>query len=170
MRASLSALPAGRRIRSSTVIPALALLPAACAQSAPPVDVAAEETIVRQRNLAWGAAEASNNVDSALSYLWEDAVMQPPNAPQVQGHAAIRELYESVRFVSLDVVEPLTVRVASSGDLAAVWANMTYELELVGPGTMVVDTAKFVAVWEKRDGVWKALENTWNSNLAPAVH
>lgn len=131
------------------------------------MDLAAEEAAVRQRALAWGAAEATNDVDSALSYMWEDAVMQPPNAPQIQGHAAIRDLYESVRFVALDIVEPLTVRVASSGDLAAVWAGMTYELELLGPGIMVVDTAKFVAVWEKRDDVWKVVENTWNSSRAP---
>lgn len=169
MRASLSAPRASYRIRSAVVTLALALFPAACARNSPPVDIAAEEAIVRQRALAWGAAEATNNVDSALSYMWEDAVMQPPNSPQIQGHAAARQLYESVRFVSLNVVGPLTVRVASSGDLAAVWGDMAYELELVGPGTTVVDSAKFVAVWEKRDGVWKALENTWNSNLAPAM-
>ncbi len=169
MRGSLSAPSASHWIRSGFVTLALALVPAACAPSPPLVDIAAEEAIVRQRTLAWAAAEATNNVDSTLSYMWEDVVMQPPNVPQVQGHEAARELYESVRFVSLDIVGPLTVRVASSGDLAAVWADLTYELELVGPGRMVVDTAKFVAVWEKRDGVWKVIENTWNSNLAPAM-
>lgn len=170
MRAPFSVPSASRPTRSRIAALVLVLAPTGCAPSAPPVDVAAEEASVRELALAWGAAEATNDVDSALSYMWEDAVMQPPNAPQIQGHAAARELYESVRFVSLEIVEPLTVRVASSGDLAAVWANMTYELELVESGTMVVDTAKFVAVWEKRDGVWKVLENTWNSNQPPAMH
>lgn len=169
MRPRLSAPTTTHTVPSGMVALGLIVIVAACAPRSPSVDIAAEEAVVRQRALAWGAAEATNNVDSALSYMWEDAVMQPPNAPQVQGHAAARELYESVRFSSLGIVEPLTVRVASSGDLAAVWANMTYELELVQSGMMVVDTAKFVAVWEKRDGVWKVIENTWNSNLAPTM-
>lgn len=169
MRASLPSPHASHRMRSRIVTLALALTAVACAPSAPTVDIVAEEAIVRQRALAWGAAEATNNVDSTLNYMWDDVVMQPPNSPQIQGHAAVRGLYESVRFVSLEVAEPLMIRMASSGDLAVVWAGMTYELELVEPGMMVVDTAKFVAVWEKRDGVWKVLENTWNSNLAPAM-
>lgn len=35
---------------------------------------------------------------------------------------------------------------------------------------MVSDTAKFVAVWEKRDGVWKVLENSWSSNPPAVAH
>ena len=145
------------------------LLLAACTTGATVVDTAAEEAAVRQRAMAWARAEASNNVDSSLSYLWDDAVMQPPGAPQIRGHEAIRGLYESVRFMSLDVVGPLEVTVGAGGDLAAVWANMTYELEIAGQDMRVSDSAKFVAVWQKRDGVWKVLENTWNSNQQPAA-
>lgn len=154
-----------RLMRFCTPALILLLTSTACAPSSPPVDLAAEEAAVRERQLAMAAAEATNNADSSLSYLWEDVVMQPPGVPQLEGHAAARDLYASVRFVTLNLVEPFTVKVASAGGLAAVWGNMTYELELVGPGTMVVDTAKFVSVWEKRDSVWKVIENTWNSNL-----
>lgn len=59
----------------------------------PVVDNAATESAIRQLTLDWVAAEASNNVDSALSFLWDDATMQPPNAPGIQGHAAIRAVY-----------------------------------------------------------------------------
>jgi ketosteroid isomerase-like protein len=87
--------------------------------------------------------------------------MQPPNAPQIEGHEAIRALYESVTFESLDP-GPLTIRV--SGDLGMIWSpRMTYTLVTSdGPFT---DEAKFVAVWERRDGEWKVLENSWNSNV-----
>ena len=56
--------------------------------------------------------------------------MQPPNAPQIQGHAAIRALYETVTFVSLGV-GPTTVRVSASGDLAAIWQE-SLGMEAIG--------------------------------------
>ena len=118
---------------------------------------------VRQRATEWAASEAANDIDRTLDYMWEDAVMQPPNAPQIQGHEAIRGLYETVTFESLDP-GPLTVH--TSGDLAVVWSpRMTYTLEM--GGDTISDDAKFVAVWKRRDGVWKVLENTWNTNLPP---
>lgn len=158
-------------IRSLSPLLGLALLVAACqptgSETDPAadagVDPAAEEEAVRQRALDWAAAEASNDIDAALSFMWEDAVMQPPNAPQVAGHEAIRGLYEAVTFQSLEA-GPLTVRV--SGDLAAVWGPLDYTLET--PDGPISDEAKFVAVWERRDGVWKVLENTWNSDLPAA--
>ncbi len=125
-------------------------------------DAAANEDTVRQLAQQWAAAESANDIDGAIALMWEDAVMQPPNAPQIQGHEAIRTLYESVTFESLDA-GPLTVH--ASGDLAVVWSpEMTYTLAL--PDGTFSDTAKFVAVWERRNGEWKVLENTWNTNLA----
>lgn len=133
-------------------------------------DVAATDTqaddteTIRRLSTEFAAAEAANDIDATLGYMWEDAVMQPPNAAQIQGHEAIRGLYETVTFESLDT-GPLTVHV--SGDLAVVWSpRMTYTAEI--GGQTISDEAKFVAVWERRDGAWKVLENTWNTNLAPA--
>lgn len=124
-------------------------------------DPAADAETLRQLATEWAAAEAANDIDAALGLMWEDAVMQPPNAPQIEGHEAIRALYESVTFESLDP-GPLTARV--SGDLGVVWSpRMTYTL--VTPDGPFTDEAKFVAVWERRGGEWKVLENTWNSNL-----
>lgn len=124
-------------------------------------DTAADEETLRQLATEWAAAEAANDIEATLGLMWEDAVMQPPNAPQIKGHEAIRALYESVTFESLDP-GPLTVRVG--GDLGVVWSpRMTYTLET--PDGSFSDEGKFVAVWERRDGEWKVLENTWNTNL-----
>lgn len=91
----------------------LSALAAACASPRPAADKAATEKAIRQLTLDWVAAEASNNVDSALAFLWEDATMQPPNAPEIQGHAAIRAAYGSVKYVSL-TVGPTSVRASGS--------------------------------------------------------
>lgn len=122
---------------------------------------ASDAETIRRLATEWAAAEAANDIDRTLALMWEDAVMQPPNAPQIEGHEAIRALYESVTFESLDP-GPLTSRV--SGDLGVVWSpRMIYTL--VTPGGPFTNEAKFITVWERRDGEWKALESTWNSNL-----
>ena len=132
----------------------------ACASSAPAEDNTATE--IRRLTLDWAAAEASNNVDSALAFLWEDATMQPPNAPEIRGHSAIRAAYDSVKFVSV-TVGPTQVR--ASGDLAAIWGPLTVVIQgLAGPITL---DQKFVAVWQRRDGNWKVIENSWSDNAPP---
>jgi ketosteroid isomerase-like protein len=140
------------------------LLGTACGRGGPAVDVAAEEAALRQRYQDFAAAEATNNADSALTFLWEDAVMQPPNAPQIQGHEAIRALYGSVTFVSL-TPGPATAVVSASGDLAALWGPVTVVLQ--GPDGPITDHAKVVTVWQRRGGVWKVLANSWSSDTAP---
>ena len=46
-------------------------------------NAAANEALIRKLTSDWAAAEVSNNVDSALAFLWDDATMQPPNAAAV---------------------------------------------------------------------------------------
>lgn len=118
--------------------------------------------MITRATLDWAAAEASNNVDSALAFLWEDATMQPPNAPEIEGHVAIRAAYESVRFVSL-TVGPTKAR--ASGGLAAIWGPLTVVLQ--GPDGPITLDQKFVAVWQQREGKWKVIENSWSPNAPP---
>jgi len=138
---------------------AVGVLAVACSSPRPVADSAATESAIKQLTLDWVAAEASNNVDSALGFLWEDATMQPPNAPEIHGHAAMRVGYESVKFVSL-TVGSTTVR--ASGDLAAIWGPLTVVIQ--GPAGPITLDQKFVAVWQQRDGEWKVIENSWSDN------
>jgi ketosteroid isomerase-like protein len=135
---------------------------AACSSPGAVANNAATERTIGQLTLDWVAAEGSNNVDSALAFLWDDATMQPPNAAEIQGHAAIRAGYESVKFVSL-TVGPTKVR--ASGDLATIWGPLTVVIQ--GPvGPLTLDQ-KFVAVWQRRGGKWKVIENSWSNNAPP---
>jgi ketosteroid isomerase-like protein len=140
----------------------LSALAGACSPSRSGADTAVAESAIRQRSLNWVAAEASNDVDSALSFLWEDATMQPPNAPEIQGQTAIRAGYQSVKFVSL-TLGPTHVR--ASGDLAAIWGPLTVVIQ--GPAGPITLNQKFVAVWQQRDGKWKVIENSWSDNAPP---
>ena len=145
-----------------------ALLFAACAASAPAAggNVKENEALIRKLNADWIAAEASNNVESALAFIWDDATMQPPNAAEIQGHAAIRAAYESVRFVSL-TSDSTKVSISAAGDLAAIWGPLKVVIQTpAGPLTL---DQKFVAVWQKRGATWKVIENSWSDNLPAAL-
>ena len=133
---------------------------ASCSASRPAIT----EEAVRQLNRDWIAAEASNNVDAALGFLWEDATMQPPNAPEIHGHPAIRAAYEKVRFVSLTMGQ---TRVQVSGDLATIWGPLTVVIQ--GPAGPITLDEKFVAVWLQRGGKWKVIENSWSDNALAAA-
>ena len=143
-------------------LPALLVLASLAATQA-----AAQETsdveMIEGLNQQWVAAEASNDHDAAMALLWEDATMYPPNALPIQGHDGIKQLYESIVFSSLELVGPLSITV--SGDVAASWSLMNYSFSLVGVEGAFDDEAKFVAVWERRNGEWKVIANAWSSNL-----
>ncbi len=134
---------------------------AGCSGPVPPPNSKSVEDEIRRLNTDWIAAEASNNVESALAFIWDDATMQPPNGAEMQGHAAIRAAYESVRFISL-TSGPTTVSVGASADVAAIWGPLKVVID--GPNGPITLDQKFVAVWQKRNGVWKVVENSWNDN------
>jgi ketosteroid isomerase-like protein len=150
--------------QSLRVAATAALLLAAACQAAPQLDAAADEAAVLQLARDWAAAEASNDDSATVSFLWEDAVYHPPGSAEVVGRAAIKALYGTVTFESLEVG---AITVKASGDLAVTWGPMRVTFAVDGVDDLISDDSKFVAVWERRDGVWKVIENAWNSSLAP---
>jgi ketosteroid isomerase-like protein len=130
--------------------------------STPAGDRSSLEATIRQLTIDWADAEASNDTEKAMGFLWEDATMQPPNAAEIRGHAAIRAAYQGVTFVS---VKPGPTEVHVSADLAAIWGPLTVVIKgLAGPVTL---NQKFIAVWQRRDGKWKVIENSWSDNAPP---
>jgi ketosteroid isomerase-like protein len=58
---------------------------------------------------------------------------------------------------------PEQIVVSSSGDMAL--DRGTYRLSVAPDGTKQVDTGKYVVVWRKVDGQWKAAADIINSDL-----
>lgn len=158
----ISEMNRDRRARMLLPLLVLSALTGACVPSRSGAGAAVAEGAITKRTLDWVAAEASNNVDSALSFLWEDATMQPPNASMIQGREAIRAGYQSVKFVSVTLG---ATNVRSSGNLAAIWGPLTVVIQ--GPAGPITLNQKFVAVWQQRDGKWKVIENSWSDNAPP---
>lgn len=134
----------------------VALTAAGCA-STPPYSVsgsAADE--IRARSHAIAAAEARKDIETALTFWEENAVVHFEGTPAVVGKAGLRAVYQQF-FASgfLEFTPAITsVEVARSGDLAYETGvnNITYDRG----GQRVVDVSKYLAVWRRgAGGEWK---------------
>ena len=150
---------------------AFAVLTLGCSQQQPDSDTRiADESAIREADIAWSKAAGAKQVDASVSYYDEAGSTYPPNAPVATGKDAIGKVWEqlfSIPGFSINW-QPIKVEVARSGDLA--YSSGTYELTMSdAKGGPVTDRGKYVVVWKKQaDGSWKALADIFNSDLPPA--
>src|SRR5712671_4887745 len=80
-----------RNLRSVVLIVGTAVALSACAPPAPPpVDAAAEEAALKAITASWLNAYNAGEVEKIVALYADDAVLMPPHAAVVTGHAAIR--------------------------------------------------------------------------------
>ncbi len=128
---------------------------AACAQpeSAPAVDLAAEEQAVRDASMAWMEAIQAGDLAAAAANFAADGIAYSEHEDPLIGPAAIQAASEARweetpnRTVSWSIDR---VIVAASGDLAVELGSYTSSNE------GEEDTGKYVTAWRKIDGAWKA--------------
>jgi uncharacterized protein (TIGR02246 family) len=142
----------------------------ACGTRERAVDTRAQESAIRETELAWSRACAAKDLEATLSFYADDASILSPNMPIVTGKDALRKWWAqdfampgmSIAFRS-DKIE-----VARSGDLA--WSRGTADVTFNDPaGQLIRDRDKYIAVWRKQaDGKWKAVADMFNTDL-PAL-
>ena len=132
------------------------------------VDVAAVAQEVGARGRACASAEAAKDIERALACWAEDAVVQPPASPQIQGLGQIRVLYAKF-FTGLKTYTATTahLEISRAGDLAfeygvdrAVYAT---------PQGDVLDVGKYLGVWKKVNGNWYIAALSFTSDAAAPV-
>lgn len=134
-------------------------------------DRAADEAVIRASAPAWASAHNAGDADALTAMYWDDAVLQPPGAPSARGSAAIREFLKGdvagTKAAGLKLNIPEAGDVHVSGDLA--FEAGTYSVTDASGAT--VDTGKYIGVFQKRDGRWRYIRDTWNSDSpgAPAA-
>lgn len=132
-------------------------------------DMAAEEQQIRDLEQQWGEAVEERNLDAIVDLFAEDGRIMPPNAETAMGRDSIRQTWQGIlELPELDFsFEPTDVTVAESGDLA--YAIGTYRLTFQSEDQEepTQDSGKYVDIWEKVDGEWKVMVETYNSNLPP---
>ena len=103
---------------------------------------------------------------AVTSAYTEDGILLPPNAPLVQGRAAIQKFFGG--FPKITAFRQSVVEIEGHGD--PTYVRGTYEMTMIPPGAKepLKDTGKVLAIWRKQsDGSWLVSRVAWNSDLAP---
>ena len=119
---------------------------------------------ILQLDAEWSKAAQDRDVDRAVSFWADDAIVFPPGSPAVVGKAAIREFVtKSFRTPGFSISwKTTTVAVSNSGDIA--YATGTNRVTFdAADGKQVTVEGKAVAVWRReKNGVWKCVIDIWN--------
>ena len=130
------------------------------------INTGADEQAIRGQVVRWLQLVKAKDAAGIAALYTEDGAVMPPNAPIGKGRAGIERTWASMmQTPGFDLTfVPEQIIVSSSGDLAL--DRGTYKLAISPNGSAVSDTGKYVVVWRKIGGEWKAAADIFNSDLA----
>ena len=156
-------------IRGMAFLAVSFVLVAACAPAVPEVDVEAEGQALMQLSRDWSDVVGTGDLEAALEFWADDAIMLAPDMPALEGKKAIRGFVEGAAQVPGFSIswEPISVRVSSSGDMAyMIERNVSTANDSLG--NLITTHGKVVTVWRKdADGTWKNVVDAWNEGPPP---
>jgi len=133
-------------------------------RSEEPVDLEAERRAIEAADAAWLEAAGRKDLEEAVSYWTDDAIVLPPDMPPLKGKAAIRE-YVAAGFQ----LPGFSISWQSQEITVAPDGRTAYQLatnEFTAPdatGTLRTAKGKAVVIWRKEpDGAWRAVVDIWN--------
>jgi uncharacterized protein (TIGR02246 family) len=130
-------------------------------------DTAADEQAIRGNVDHWLQLVKAKDASSISQLYTDDGAVMPPNGPIGKGRAAIQQTWTSMlQTPGFDLAfAPEQIIVSQSGDMAL--DRGTYRLTVAPAGKPHHDTGKYVVVWRKVGGTWKAAADIFNSDLPP---
>jgi uncharacterized protein (TIGR02246 family) len=124
--------------------------------------------VLRDVEIAEEQAWISKDIEKALSFYSNDAILMFPNMPAIVGQDSIRA-YMKASFAdpAFTVQYQITgVDVAQSGDLGYTQGTVTSATTDPKTGKVVTDRGKWLTVRRKQaDGSWKIVRDAWSSDL-----
>jgi len=124
-----------------------------------------DEEAIRRQVARWLELVKSKDAAAIAQMYTEDGAVMPPNAAIGKGRTAIQQTWASM--MSTPGFEltfaPEQIVVSGSGDMAL--DRGTYRLAIAPSGKPQSDTGKYVVVWRKVGGEWKAAADIFNSDL-----
>lgn len=142
----------------------LALVLAGCGVGAPFTE--SDRAAIMEQRTQFIEAVNLGDWTAATGVYHEDAVVQPPNSPRLNGKIAVKEFLESLP--AMGQFKLYGEEVTPAGDYAMITGR--YSLVVLPPGSQVAvpDTGKFVEIWTREGdgaGPWRMIHDTWNSDL-----
>jgi len=108
----------------------------------------------------------SRDFAAVAAFYTEDAVLMPPNHPEVQGRQAIQSWMEG--FPPLQDFNLTALEMDGRGDLAFARGELSMTIAPEEAPEPIIDTGKFIEIRRKQaDGSWLIAVDIFNSNLSP---
>jgi ketosteroid isomerase-like protein len=139
------------------------LLGAGCAPAPPPDNSAEARAAIEAVNATFMKLVEEKNAAGLAALYTDSARILPPNAPPIEGRAAIEDFFgaitQGIAKVQLDTVE-----VEGHGSTAHEVEALTF---FDANGTKI-DEGKAIVIWKKVGEEWKLHRDMFSSNLPPA--
>ena len=131
-------------------------------------NTAADEQAIRGHVERWLQLVKAKDAAGIAQFYADDGAVMPPNMPIGKGRPAIQKVWADMMATpGFDLTfTPEEIVISSSGDMAL--DRGTYRLTVSPAGTPQTDTGKYVVVWRKIGGEWKAAADIFNSDLSAA--
>jgi uncharacterized protein (TIGR02246 family) len=110
----------------------------------------------------WEAARNARDWDAMAAAYTEDAKVLPPDAPVVEGRAAIRTFFRNLFESRPEAADFDEREIVVLGRFT--WRQGIYSVALPD-GT--VEYGKFVQLWKLENGDWKLHRSMWSPNGPP---
>jgi len=125
----------------------------------------ADEQAIRGKVELWHELIRAKDSAAIARLYTEDGAVMPPNAPMGKGRSAIETTWAGLMQIpGFDLhILPEQITVSSAGDMAL--DRGTYRLAVAPNGNEIIDIGKYVVVWRKVGGQWKAAADIFNSDL-----
>jgi uncharacterized protein (TIGR02246 family) len=128
----------------------------------------ADINVLRDVEIAEEQAWISKDIEKALGFYADDAILMFPSMPAIVGKDSIRAyMKSSFADTAFTVQYQITgVDVAQSDDLGYTQGTLTSATTDPKTGKVVTDRGKWLTLRKKQgDGSWKIVRDTWSSDL-----
>jgi uncharacterized protein (TIGR02246 family) len=121
------------------------------------VDTAAEGEKLMQASREWSKSASARDIEKALSYWADDAIVISAGEPELKGKNAIRGMVEGgLKDPNFNISwEPQSVEISKSGDMGYLLEDAIITMK-DSTGNSASQHFRSVTIWKKQaDGSWK---------------
>ena len=134
----------------------------------PVIDIRTEAEAIRKIHDQWEDAIKTKDVDKYMNSFAPGAVEMNANAPTCVGLSSIRKSLETWFSDTTNILNTFestidTLEISSMGDLAYIRGHQ--KLNIRTAEGIVEVTDKWVTIFRKISGEWKAIVDIWNSDM-----
>jgi ketosteroid isomerase-like protein len=128
------------------------------------VDLKAEEAALRKTDSTWSSLADVKDMDKAVSYWSDDAVVIPPGQPIVKGKEALKKFVENSKNIPGFSIswKSYDIHFSSDAKLAYMYGENLMTMN-DSTGKKMSFPGRGYTIWRKEaDGNWKCVVDFWN--------